>query len=436
MLRQRIGIPASDLQSYTSLLLAVFAGSSVLTSVPAGWVADKTKARQVPYMCGLAALLGATVLLAVGRSIGVLVVARVLQGMSGAVVWTVGLAMVLDTVGPGDLGKVVGGLMGFVSVGVLVGPVLGGVLYEKSGYGGVFGLGAGVLVVDFVMRVLVVEKKVARRYGLQENGGRVEVRTEGREEEEEDVDGPDEEDALLPKKEEQNYVIPEGQNKVVQNLPILYCLSNPRLLVALLTAFVEALLLGAFDATIPLEGEDLFGFDSLKSGLLFIALDLPYLILGVVAGWAVDRYGPKSAAVLGFGYLVPTLTLLRLASDRIVSAQQHNIILFCVVLALNGVGMAAIGPPGLVEASFLVQKYDKANPKMFGENGPYAQLYGFNSLVFSGGLTVGPLLSGALRDRIGYGNMNAALAGISLATAVLSWVYIGGKPKVLSRKTR
>ena len=34
--------------------------------------------------------------------------ARVLQGVSAAVVWTVGLALVLDTVGPENLGKTIG----------------------------------------------------------------------------------------------------------------------------------------------------------------------------------------------------------------------------------------------------------------------------------------------------------------------------------------
>ena len=38
----------------------------------------------------------------------VLVVARVSQGISAAVVWTIGLALILDTVGPEDLGKTIG----------------------------------------------------------------------------------------------------------------------------------------------------------------------------------------------------------------------------------------------------------------------------------------------------------------------------------------
>ena len=108
LLSERLGLPQDQIQSYSSGLLAAYAGASVLFSLPAGIIADKGKSRQAPFLSGLVALLAATVLLAVGQNIWVLVLARILQGTSGAVVWTVGLALVLDTVGPGDLGKTIG----------------------------------------------------------------------------------------------------------------------------------------------------------------------------------------------------------------------------------------------------------------------------------------------------------------------------------------
>ena len=166
---------------------------------------------------------------------------------------------------------------------------------------------------------------------------------------------------------------------------------------------------------------------------MFIALDVPYLVLAPIAGWAVDKFGTKLAAVVGFAYLIPTLILLRLPSEHIVKDRKQNIILYCALLALNGVGLAIIGSPSVVEASDVVQKYDKANPDFFGKNGPYAQLYSFTSLVFGAGLTIGPLLSGALRNAIGYGNMNAVLAVMSGIAAALSFVFIGGKPKIVQR---
>ena len=82
----------------------------------------------------------------------------------------------------------------------------------------------------------------------------------------------------------------------------------------------------------------------------------------------------------------------------------------------------------------MVQKYDQANPNFFGANGPYAQLYGINSMVFSAGLTLGPLLSGGLKDSIGYGNMNIAVAALCALTAGLSFVFVGGKPRMFGVK--
>ena len=108
ILQDRVGQPPGQTQSSVSGLLAAYAGASVLFSPPAGIIADRTSTRQVPFLLGLAALLGATVLLWVGQNLPVLVVARILQGTSAAVVWTIGLALVLDTVGPENLGKTIG----------------------------------------------------------------------------------------------------------------------------------------------------------------------------------------------------------------------------------------------------------------------------------------------------------------------------------------
>ena len=91
-----------------SALLAAYAGASVLFSPVAGVLADRVPSRRAPFLLGLVALLAATVLFGLGRSLWVLVLARVLQGVSAAVVWTVGLALVIDTVGTEKLGTTIG----------------------------------------------------------------------------------------------------------------------------------------------------------------------------------------------------------------------------------------------------------------------------------------------------------------------------------------
>ena len=108
ILRDRIDLPESQTQSHVSGLLAAYAGASVLFSLPAGIIADKLSARQLPFLLGLIALSAATLMLFLGQTMPVLVIARLLQGISAAVVWTIGLALVLDTVGPENLGKTIG----------------------------------------------------------------------------------------------------------------------------------------------------------------------------------------------------------------------------------------------------------------------------------------------------------------------------------------
>jgi len=299
----------------------------------------------------------------------------------------------------------------------------------------VFGIGLAVLAIDFIMRVLVIEKKVARKYEAKDPNSVSDLDTTPNHQQDEGHDGEqgnDEEQPLLGSKEDDTaaFKLSENQPKIARLIPILPCLADPRLLTAFLVAFIQATLLGNFDATIPTVGEELFNFDSLKAGILFLPLGVFDFILGPVFGWCVDRFGPKPVAVLSYAYLVPILVLLRLPHE----GGKDQMILYGGLLALCGIGLAGIGAPSIVEAGAVVQKYYEANPDFFGEDGPYAQLYGLNSMVFSAGLTLGPELAGELKQAIGYGNMNAVLAGICALTALLSFVYIGGKPKMLKRR--
>jgi len=328
-------------------------------------------------------------------------------------------------------------IFSFVSVGSLCAPVLGGVLYNQAGYPGVFGIGFAVIAIDFTMRALVIEKKVARRYESQDSSqgddpasAPSHQQNHGPDEEE----GNSEQQPLIGSNKEDAaaFKLSENQPRIARMIPILPCLGDPRLLTAFLLAFIQATLLGNFDATIPTVAQELFHFDSLQAGVLFLPLGIFDLLLGPVFGWCVDRFGTKPVAVLSYTYLIPVLTLLRLPHE----GEHDQIILYGGLLALCGIGLACIGAPSIVEAGAIVQKYYEVNPEFFGDNGPYAQLYGLNSMVFSAGLTLGPELAGELKRVIGYGNMNAVLAAVCAVTAGLSFVYIGGKPRLFPRRRK
>lgn len=108
MLQDRIHLPDGQIQSQVSNLLAVYAAASVVSSPITGLLADRWGTRQLPFLLGLAALFVATVLLAIGQTMLALIVARALQGLSAAVVWVVGLALLVETVGSDNMGAVIG----------------------------------------------------------------------------------------------------------------------------------------------------------------------------------------------------------------------------------------------------------------------------------------------------------------------------------------
>ena len=334
-------------------------------------------------------------------------------------------------------------------MGELFAPVLGGVLYEKAGNSAVAALALGMLVVDFLMRVLVIEKKVAARYvnkleSCQEDYIHVDEHNCSNENSDAANEGSntetlDESSPLLRKDTSSGspndgyYIQQENRPAILRAVPILHCFRSPSLILTQVIALMQAIILAGFDATIPTHAHSLFGFTSLKASLLFVPLGLLNVIIGPIAGWAVDRFGTKPAAVIGYAYLVPALALLRIPTSEPMPQQS---ILYGGLLALCGVGMAIIGAPSTVEAGAVVDRFHKRNPEVFGEQGPYAQLYGFNSMVFSAGLSVGPLAAGHLREQIGYGNMNAVLAAMSGITAAACYVWFGGKPKLLWNSTK
>lgn len=98
----------------------------------------------------------------------VLIIARALQGISGAVVWIVGLALLADTVDPSRIGVAMGYVTMAFSAGTMVGPFLGGVMYEKLGHWAVFAVALGLVVFDILLRLIMIEKRFTQTWSVLE----------------------------------------------------------------------------------------------------------------------------------------------------------------------------------------------------------------------------------------------------------------------------
>lgn len=129
-----------------------------------GYISDHMHSRRLLLLLGLIAFAGSTALLCVGTSISLFVAGRILQGMSAAIVWTAGLALLTDNVEKEELGKYLGFVSIAMSAGTFLGPLLGGIVYDNGGYYAVYAMAFALIGLDLLLRLVLIEGRVARMY--------------------------------------------------------------------------------------------------------------------------------------------------------------------------------------------------------------------------------------------------------------------------------
>lgn len=159
----RIGIPEDSLQRWNAILLACYTITLFVGSPIAGVYADHSSSRRWPLLIGLLALAASTLLLFLGRTVALFVLGRLLQGASAAIVWSVGLALLADTFGD-NIGMAMGYSSIAMSLGLLVSPVIGGAVFDNLGYYSVYYISFGCIFLDIILRLVLIEKKVALQW--------------------------------------------------------------------------------------------------------------------------------------------------------------------------------------------------------------------------------------------------------------------------------
>jgi MFS family permease len=127
-LTKRLGASATTI----GLLFGSFGATLLIVSIPMGALSDRV-GRRGPMIAGLLALSAASAAFGVGHSLAALFAARLLQGAADAITWVVGFALIADAYDPSERGRVTGVVMASASVAYMLGPSLGGWLYEVGG---------------------------------------------------------------------------------------------------------------------------------------------------------------------------------------------------------------------------------------------------------------------------------------------------------------
>ena len=438
-LSDRAGVAESSVQSWIAVLLAVYGAALLVVSPFAGWYADRSSSRRLPLLIGLLTLAGSTILLCLARTVALLVLGRLLQGFSAAIVWTVGQALLVDTVGQKEIGETLGYVSLSMSIGILLAPLLGGLVYNGAGYYAVYYMAFGLIALDIFLRLALVEKKIARQWDVDEaeapegtpndsekaeeaasctiqpqtssDPGNSDVKPEASPCAEHSSSDEEQQSrhALAPAPEPSRYP------------PILTLLKSRRLLTALWGCVIQASLMTAFDSVLPLFVQKTFHWDSIGAGLVFLALFIPSFISPFI-GWVSDRYGPRWLTVAGFAFAIPFWILLRLVTHNSLGQK----VLLCTLLTLIGIALTLAMPPLMAEITYLVEAKEKQSPGRYGSQGAYAQAYGLFVMAFAAGTLIGPIWAGYVRDQAGWGTMTWSLGLLSLTGAVPCGIWTGG----------
>lgn len=129
LIQERTG--ASD--GALGIALAAYAVPIAVLSLSLGRAADRL-GRRTLLITGLLLIAAGSGLIAASHSLGLLIAARVIQGIGSGASWISAMALVSDTAPPGRRGQALGTAIAATGIGSIAGPALGGVAADVISY--------------------------------------------------------------------------------------------------------------------------------------------------------------------------------------------------------------------------------------------------------------------------------------------------------------
>ncbi len=225
-----------------------------------GALSDRIGRRQL-ILGGIFGLVAASVLFLFADSFATLLAARLLQGFAGGALWSAGLALLADVFPPEGRDRALGTVMAAMSLGPLIGPPLGGLLFEWGSYQLPFLLATGLsaatgLLLGWLLREPLQRQRQATDYGV--------------------------------------------------------FLTDANSLLIVGVVMIGGTVLSFLEPTLPLHLEDNLQLGEAAIGLLFAVATAAYGLCSPLTGWLADRWGRRRVMALGLGATVVFLPLLAL----------------------------------------------------------------------------------------------------------------------------
>lgn len=345
-----------------------------------------------------------------GNSLALWIAGAVLVGVSSAIVWASCLSLIVSRTEKSQLAQVLSFTSISLSCGDFLGPVTGGAIYGAGGPEAVFGLIFGLIGVDAVLRLLMIEtstelagNNTAVDSGVKATTHRAEI----------DATTDSDEESTTQNAEQIAAANSDRPASSQSWSGVLQLLKSPRLLSALWVTVTQATILTSFDASLTIHLRNTFHWKSTQAGLVFISLIFP-AFLSPLVGVIADRHGGRFITATGFCLSTAVLACLRFVDHD--SIEQK--VLLCALLFLVGLLLGTTLSVFSAEVSHVVFEHEEKNPGELGDRGAVAQAESLWWAAYSIGAAFGPLLGGLVQDAAGWKTMTWTLALLG-ATAVV-----------------
>lgn len=419
-------------------LFACYAGGLLLATPLSAWWSDRVESRRVPMLVGLGSMAASTLLFGLARNLLELALARCAQGVSAAVTNTVGLAMLADVYPNSELPTQMGIAMAINGLGGLIGPPLGGALYDHVSFVSIFLVCGACAVADLLLRLILIDDAwmMRQRDRLRAQAAK-DAAAAGRGDapaaaaaaaidaaaapsgssSPTTLRSPVAADALTQIRVE---VSPSdatdpaaaGSGSVTvaivtaapaQSITLWQLVRVPTIFVSLISVVTLSSVFTGLEPLLSLHYSEEFDSSSAAIGYSYFAIAVPYMLAStLVAPLQQAGLNPKLLVAAGMVVLTAALGCFALPRSLYVSL---------VPMVAFGVGIGCAITPPLGEIGEWLTKT--------GNQGAFARGFALFNLSYALGMFVGPLISGWLYERTTFTATMMTMAGLTLATAVL-----------------
>ncbi|KAF8665112.1 hypothetical protein AX16_000579 [Volvariella volvacea WC 439] len=418
---ERLGY--SNVSSLAGWLLFAYSGGLALMTIPIAQFSERYGARRTPLIVGLVILLGSQIMLMEAPNYAVMCVARALQGVGSSMVWVVGLALLCDSTPEQVIGRQLGIAMSGLSIGVVMGPPIGGALYDRFGFRGPFIFGLIVTSIDLIGRLLVIERSDALKWGVDPAAPNTSKSSEAEKAESGAVQSDEKEQTLAAPSTQahaETIVPTPSRESPVPNRPqtlslvavLVKLARSPRANIANICTFTYGVVYSSQEPTIPVHLNRIWGLDPGKVGLVFLAAVVPTMFSSPITGYLSDKYGTEWITVASILLALPWWGLVII---------EHSLALFIAAFALENFFTASVLSPLTAELAAVARDIEGIG---------YAHVYAAFNLAYGIGSAVGPVVGGQMFDNLDRGWMAQCLLAIGLlaGSAVLGFFFIGPDP--------